>query len=291
MKEETKIAKVWHIENNELTCKNKKVISINFNDIEISILKGEKEFYTQDFLIKDKNNEYWKLGIAPIKFQLFVSNNALEREEQTRVEEYKRDITNAYKNIDLKGFWQKKIEQNNYFNKCELEYIHRYYPDIYEKAKESRRIFEENRDREQEQQRQEQEQREKEKIKAVNDRFEKELKEMKYKIFIGEMIKVEDFEFYKDDKYSGRTIQNNILYLAKLYGIKIPLATQGFINNRLKSYNFKTGDFFYKITDNNKRYSTKMGIYLEQILQKVQEEYKGSFKRKMKLVPEKNMER
>lgn len=291
MKEETKIAKVWHIENNELTCKNKKVISINFNDIEISILKGEKEFYAQDFLIKDKNNEYWKLGIAPIKFQLFVSNNALEREEQTRVEEYKRDITNAYKNIDLKGFWQKKIEQNNYFNKCELEYIHRYYPDIYEKAKESRRTFEENRDREQEQQRQEQEQREKEKIKAVNDRFEKELKEMKYKIFIGEMIKVEDFEFYKDDKYSGRTIQNNILYLAKLYGIKIPLATQGFINNRLKSYNFKTGDFFYKITDNNKRYSTKMGIYLEQILQKVQEEYKGSFKRKMKLVPEKNMER
>lgn len=291
MQEQTKIAKVWHIENNELACKNKKVISINFNDIEISILKEEREFYAQDFLIKDKNNEYWKLGIAPIKFQLFVSNNALEKEEQTGVEEYKRDITNAYKNIDLKGFWQKKIEQNKYFNKCELEYIHRHYPDIYEKAKESRRTFEENRDREQEQQRQEQEQREKEKIKAVNNRFKKELKEMKYKIFIGEMITVENFEFYKDDKYSGKTIQNNILYLAKLYGIKIPLATQGFINNRLKSYNFKTGDFFYKITDNNKRCSTKMGIYLEQISQKVQEEYKESFKRKMKLVPEKSMER
>lgn len=291
MQEQTKIAKVWHIENNELACKNKKVISINFNDIEISILKEEREFYAQDFLIKDKNNEYWKLGIAPIKFQLFVSNNALEKEEQTGVEEYKRDITNAYKNIDLKGFWQKKIEQNKYFNKCELEYIHRHYPDIYEKAKESRRTFEENRDREQEQQRQEQEQREKEKIKAVNNRFKKELKEMKYKIFIGEMITVENFEFYKDDKYSGKTIQNNILYLAKLYGIKIPLATQGFINSRLKSYNFKTGDFFYKITDNNKRCSTKMGIYLEQISQKVQEEYKKSFKRKMKLVPEKSMER
>ena len=291
MQEQTKIAKVWHIENNELACKNKKVISINFNDIEISILKEEREFYAQDFLIKDKNNEYWKLGIAPIKFQLFVSNNALEKEEQTGVEEYKRDITNAYKNIDLKGFWQKKIEQNKYFNKCELEYIHRHYPDIYEKAKESRRTFEENRDREQEQQRQEQEQREKEKIKAVNNRFKKELKEMKYKIFIGEMITVENFEFYKDYKYSGKTIQNNILYLAKLYGIKIPLATQGFINNRLKSYNFKTGDFFYKITDNNKRCSTKMGIYLEQISQKVQEEYKKSFKRKMKLVPEKSMER
>lgn len=291
MQEETRIAKVWHIENNELTCKNKKVISINYNDIEISILKEEREFYAQDFLIKDKNNEYWKLGIAPIKFQLFVSNEVLEKEEQTRVEEYKRDITNTYKDIDLKGFWQKKIEQNKYFNKCELEYIHRYYPDIYEKAKESRRSYEENRDKEYERERQEQEQREQEKIKAVNDKFKRALKEMKYKIFIGEMISVEDFEFYKDDKYSGRTIQNNILYLAKLYGIKIPLATQGFINNRLKSYNFKTRDCFYKITDGNKRCSTKMGIYLEQISQKVQEEYKESFKRKMKLVPEKSIER
>lgn len=291
MLEQTKIAKVWHIENNELTCKNKKVISINFNNIEISILKEEREFYAQDFLIKDKNNEYWKLGIAPIKFQLFVNNEVIENKEQIRIEEYKKDITNAYKNIDLKGFWQKKIEQNKYFNKCELEYIHRYYPDIYEKAKESRKTFEENRDREQEKNRQEQEQWKQEKIKAVNDRFKKALKEMKYKIFIGEMVSVEDFEFYKDDKYSGRTIQNNILYLAKLYGIKIPLATQGFINNRLKSYNFKTRDYFYKIIDGNKKCSTKMGIYLEQISQKVQEEYKESFKRKMKLVPEKSVER
>ena len=214
MLEQTKIAKVWHIENNELTCKNKKVVSINFNDIEISILKEEKDFYAQDFLIKDKNDEYWKLGIAPIKFQLFVDNEVIENEEQTRIEEYKKDITNAYKNIDLKGFWQKKIEQNKYFNKCELEYIHRNFPEIYEQAKESRRTFEENRDREQEQERQEQERKEQEKIKAVNDRFKKALKEMKYKIFIGEMVSVEDFEFYKDDKYSGRTIQNNILYLA-----------------------------------------------------------------------------
>ena len=123
------------------------------------------------------------------------------------------------------------------------------------------------------------------------ENVKKILKEMKYKIFIGEMVSVEDFEFYKDDKYSGRTIQNNILYLAKVYGIKIPLATQGFINNRLKSYNFKTRECFYKIIDENKRCSTKMGIYLEQISQKVQEEYKEGFKRKMKLVPEKSMER
>ena len=289
MQEQIKIAKVWHIENNELTCKNKKVVLSTYNDVEIATLKEERYYDVQEFLIKDKNNEYWKLGIAPIRLNMFIGSIDSYLSEPSVVEKYREDITEAYKKLDLKAFWKKKINENRYFNKCELEYINRYFPEIYEQARESRRTFEENRDREQE--RQEQERKEQEKIKAVNDRFRKALKEMKYKIFIGEMISVEDFEFYKDDKCSGRTIQNNILYLAKLYGIKIPLATQGFINNRLKSYNFKTRDCFYKITDENKRCSTKMGIYLEQIYQKIQEEYKESLKRKMKLIPEKSMER
>lgn len=291
MEEQTKIARVWHIENNELTCKNKKVVLSTYNDVDIATLKEERDYDVQEFLIKDKNNEYWKLGIAPIRLNMFIGSIDSYLSEPSVVEKYRTDITEAYKKLDLKAFWKKKINEKRYFNKCELEYIHRYFPDIYEQTKESRRIFEENRDREQEQAKQEQKQKEQEKIKAVNDRFKKALKEMKYKIFIGEMVSVEDFEFYKDDKYSGRTIQNNILYLAKLYGIKIPIATQGFINNRLKSYNFKTGDCFYKIIDGNKKCSTQMGIYLEQIYQKVQEEYKENFKRKMKLVPEKSMER
>lgn len=273
-----KTAKVWHIKNNELCCKNKKISTINYNDIEIAILNEERECFVQEFLIKDQNNEYWKLGIAPIKFQLFTQD--LDETEKVRAEEYCNDITNAYKKIDLKAFWERKMGQNKYFNKCELEYIHRHFPDIYSKAKESRKIFEENRDKLQEQEKIEREQRDLEKIKTTNDKFNKALKEMKYKIFIGEMISVEDLEFYKDNKISGRTIQNNILYLAKHYGIEIPLATQGFINRRLVSYNFKTGDFFYKTTDSNKSYSTKMQIYLQQILEKVQEEFKEKFKNK-----------
>lgn len=252
MEEQTKIARVWHIENNELTCKNKKVVLSTYNDVDIATLKEERDYDVQEFLIKDKNNEYWKLGITPIRLNMFIGSIDSYLSEPSVVEKYRTDITEAYKKLDLKAFWKKKINEKRYFNKCELEYIHRYFPDIYEQTKESRRIFEENRDREQEQAKQEQKQKEQEKIKAVNDRFKKALKEMKYKIFIGEMVSVEDFEFYKDDKYSGRTIQNNILYLAKLYGIKIPIATQGFINNRLKSYNFKTGDCFYKIIDGNK---------------------------------------
>lgn len=291
MQEQTKIAKVWHIYNNELTCKNKKITTINFNDLEIAILKEEKDFYVQEFLIKDKNDEYWKLGIAPIKFKLFINNEVLNTQEQARNEEYKKDIVNAYKNVDLKVFWQNKIKENKYFNKCELKYIHRYFPEIYEEAKESRRMFEENRDKEQEKENQEREREKQEKIIDTNNKFKKALKEMKYKIFIGEMVSVEDLEFYKDDKYSGRTIQNNILYLAKQYGINIPLATQGFINKRLISYNFKTRECFYKITEENKKCSTKMAIYLEQILQKVQKEYKENLTNKKKNLIGKNVER
>lgn len=92
---------------------------------------------------------------------------------------------------------------------------------------------------------------------------------------------VKDFIFFKDDKYeNGKTFQNNILYLAKHYGIKIPLATQGFINNRLQKYNFKQKIGTYLQVGKNKKCSGKMGEYLDQILEKVQDEYKEKLKSK-----------
>ena len=292
MLEQNKIAKVWHISDNELKYSNKKITTINYNDTEISILKEEREYDIQEFLIKDRNNEYWKLGIAPIKFNLFIADVTTYETKPEIIEQYRKDITEAYKKLDLKTFWKKKINEKRYFNKCELEYIHRNYPDIYEQAKDSRRVFEENRDKRYEQERLEREQKEQEKVESTNNKFKNALREMKYKIFIGEMISIEDFEFYKDNKYeNGKTIQNNILYLAKQYGIEIPLATQGFVNNRLVSYNFKTRDCFYKITDKNKKCSTKMGIYLQQILEKVQEEYKENFKSKIHQKQERARER
>ena len=236
MIEQTKIAKVWHIDNNELACKNKKIITINFNDLEIAILQSEKDFPIQNLLIKDKNNEYWNMSISPIKFGMFMNNPFFDKEEQVRAKEYKKDITNAYKNLDLKGFWKRKINASRYFNKCELEYIHRYYPDIYEQAQETRELFIENREKEKEQEEQKRKLEEDEKVKTTNDKFKKELKEMKYKIFIGEMVNIADFEFYKDDKYSnGKTTQNNMLYLAKQYAINIPIKQQKKIKNVVQS--------------------------------------------------------
>lgn len=292
--EENKMVNVWHIYNNELRYGKKMVTTMKYGGIEIAILKENKKHVTQDMLIKDNKGEYWQLGIAPIRYDYFIQlyNGLHNNVDVEKVHQYCKDISECYKKLDLKAFWKKKINEKRFFNKCELEYIHRYFPDIYEKAKESRTLYEEKRNFEQEQKRLETEKWKQEKVESTNSRFEKELKEMKYKIFIGEMITVEDFEFYKDNKYeNGKTIQNNILYLAKHYDIEIPLATQGFINNRLKSYNFKTGDCFYTITDKNKKCSIKMGLYLRQIFEKVQEEYKEKLKNKIERMKGVNKER
>ena len=281
MIEQIKIARVWHISNNELKCSNKKVSISTYNNVEIATLKEERNYDVQEFLIKDKNNEYWSLGIAPIRLNLFVGDSNSYLSEKEKIERYRQDITEAYKKIDLKAFWVKKINEGRYFNKCELEYIHRFFADIYEQARKSRETYIENINRRKEQEKLERERKQKEDVKCTNNIFKRKLRETKYKIFIGETIPIENFEFYKDDKYeNGKTVQNNILYLAKYYGIDIPIATQGFINNRLVNYNFKTGLFAYKITDKNKKYSSKMGIYLRDILEKVQEEYREKFKTK-----------
>ena len=150
MIEQIKIARVWHISNNELKCSNKKVSINTYNNVEIATLKEERNYDIQEFLIKDENNEYWSLGIAPIRLNLFIGDSNSYLTEKEKIEKYRQDITEAYKNIDLKAFWMKKINENRYFNKCELEYIHRFYPDIYEQAKKSRENFLENKNNEKE---------------------------------------------------------------------------------------------------------------------------------------------
>ncbi len=287
LEEKIKIAKVWHIDNNELKCCNKKIAIINYKDVEIAILKQEKNWSTQNLLIKDKNNEYWQLGIIPIKFNLFSNTVITDKEGQNRAEQYRNETTEVYKNMNLKKFWQKKIERDEFFNKCELAYIEKYYPDILEKAIESRKIFERDRDKRYEEEKINRQIQEKKEVKKTNSIFQKELKEMKYTIFTGGTVIVKDFEFYKDNKYeNGKTIQNNVLYLAKEYGINIPLATQGFINNRLVRYNLNTKEVVFKIINNNKKCSTKIGIYLNKIYEKVKEEVIEKIKRQNKKIIE-----
>ena len=277
MIERNEIESVWFIENNELKNANRVVTKLDYKGQEITILKSEREWIYTDLLIKDNNQVYWNLGIAPAKFQNFI--DVLNNQADTKTIEYCNDISKAYKNLDLECFFAKKINEKRYFNKCELKYISIHIPDLYDKAKKSRENFLTEREKEKASELQKRAKAEQEQVDITNEIFEKRLNEIKQNINLDKEIQVEDLVFYKDKKYeNGKTTQNCILYLAKQYGINIPLATQGFINNRLVSYDFGNGTFAYKITDKNKKASNVMHKYLIEISKCVKSEFKDNIK-------------
>ncbi len=275
---ENQKASVWYLDGNDLKHSNKIIVKLNYKGINIAVLKESLTSDYQEFLIHDRNDEYWSLKIAPIKFKNF--EKAIEN-PQSEEKSYCDQIIKIYSNDTVfKDFFDKKIKDGEWFNKCELEYIYRYYPDIYDKAKNCREQILIQRDKEKQEEEQAKKQSQKEEVEKVNAVFKKQLKEIKYKIFIGENVPICNLEFYKNDNYeNGKTTQNAILYLAKEYGINIPLATQGFINNRLVNYNFRTGEFSYRLTS-NKKASVKMHEYLQQIFENVKKEYKNELEMK-----------
>ena len=127
------IEKVWIIEDNKLIKANKIVSKVDYQGQEFAVLKTERDERFQEMLIKDKNNEYWKMNIAGIEFEHFI-NAVLD---QTLVEStvYCRNVMEKLSKINLKDFFYKKVENGRYFNMCELKYVSIYYPEIYEKAK------------------------------------------------------------------------------------------------------------------------------------------------------------
>lgn len=277
MIERNEIESVWFIENNELKNANRVVTKLDYKGQEITILKSEREWIYTDLLIKDNNQVYWNLGIAPAKFQNFI--DVLNNQADKKTIEYCNDISKAYKNLDLECFFAKKINEKRYFNKYELKYISIHIPDLYDKAKKSRENFLTEREKEKAIELQKRAKAEQEQVDITNEIFEKRLNEIKQNINLDKEIQVEDLVFYKDKKYeNGKTTQNCILYLAKQYGINIPLATQGFINNRLVSYDFGNGTFAYKITDKNKKASNVMHKYLIEISKCVKSEFKDNIK-------------
>lgn len=287
--EKNEIANVWYIENNELKNSNKVICKTMYKDKEIAVLRSERNSSYADMLIKDDDNIYWNLNIAPICFEDFITCNTdlmNGYKEQTRYSKYCDDIYNALSTLDMEKFFNKMIDNNKYFNKCQLKYISKNYPEMYEKAKNCRNRYLEKNRLEEEQRKQEIEKANLEQVEITNEIFEDKLYKIKSAINLDKEIQVEDLVFYKDNRYeNGKTTQNCILYLAKEYGIQIPLATQGFINNRLVSYDFGTGNFAYKIINNNKRASTSMHEYLVKISNKVKEEFKNDqkeLKRKIK---------
>ena len=90
MIERNEIESVWFIENNELKNANRVVTKLDYKGQEITILKSEREWIYTDLLIKDNNQVYWNLGIAPAKFQNFI--DVLNNQADTKTIEYCNDI-------------------------------------------------------------------------------------------------------------------------------------------------------------------------------------------------------
>lgn len=277
MIEKNEIAKVWYIENNQLKNSNKRICKTYYRGQEIAILKSKRNWYYADMLIKDKDNIYWELNIAPICFEDFVSANMEIMNgynKESKYINYCNDIYSAISKLDLKDFFIKMIDKKEYFNKCQLKFIEKNYPDIYQKAKNSRENFLQVKRVEKDLQKIKEEKANQDEVKITNEIFEDKLFNIKLAIRLDKEIQVENLKFYKDNKYeNGITEQNCLLYLARQYGIKIPLATQGFINNKLVSYDFGNGTFAYKLINNNRRPSVEMHKYLAQISKKVKEEF------------------
>ena len=99
------IEKVWIIEDNKLIKANKIVSKVDYQGQEFAVLKTERDERFQEMLIKDKNNEYWKMNIAGIEFEHFI-NAVLD---QTLVEStvYCRNVMEKLSKINLKDFFYK----------------------------------------------------------------------------------------------------------------------------------------------------------------------------------------
>ena len=267
---ENKIEEVWYIENNELIKSNKIISKINYRRMEFAVLKQELNNYNSSLLIKDEQNIYWNLGIASIKMKEFI-----KADEDNTMSEYCDKIYNAIIDLDFEKFFSKKIELEQYFNKCELKYISMYFPKLYDNALKSRENYIDNRQQNKEQEEIKRKEQNELKVSQTNKVFEDKIFNIKQNIIQDKCVVIEDLEYYKDNKYeNGITTQNCILYLAKEYGIKIPLATQGFINNRLVNYDFGSGRFAFKVIKRNNRASETMHKYLKEISKCVKEENK-----------------
>ena len=143
---ENKIQKVWLIKDNKLVKANKCVSKINYKGMDIAVLSTERDKKVkQELLIKDKNNEYWKMNLVEVDFEKII--NAKLDPDIIECKIYSDKVVKALSQIDLKITFKKRIEERGYFNLCELAYISKNYPKLYAKAKQSRINFIEKRNK------------------------------------------------------------------------------------------------------------------------------------------------
>ena len=221
--------------------RKKDVLSFRYKDYEFYVLNEDKSDAPY-ILTKDQNGEYW------ILYNFFINYRIYERTINDEHKDFNKDRDIAYCDFTLekiKNYYDNfidnikiRISENKYFNIVELEYLSKNYTEFYLNAIKSRENFLElNRQKEESEQKEREETR-KNIVKTKNKEFFDKIWSMKIAIHEGKLVLSETYEYYKDDDYYKKTIQNNFLYLFKEYNIDVPLATQGFINNKLYGYDF-----------------------------------------------------
>ena len=265
MEERNNIETVWRIEDNKLKKANKVVCKMKYEDFEFAFVKSQLESGFANHLIKDGNNEYWDFHLFTVDIKRLKEIDI--NDEDSAI--YRKTVKESLKNLSLEKIFTKKIEVGKYFNMCELEYISRYYPELYDKALECRNNILEQRRLEEEK---EQAEREKVAIK-INLEFDGKVEQIISTIYNKGEVQSEELKFYKDNQYkNGVTTQNCFLYIAKMYGIEIPVSIKGFINNRLVKYDFNSDKFYYMPGKRKTETNICLSEYMDKIYQKVCEE-------------------
>lgn len=232
--------------NNNHVARKKDIIHIIYNNYDIYILDEDKNEYSSGVLYRDSSGEFWMFCNLYIDYERFdkVINKQLteyDRDDYIRYCDFKsNEVKSQFDNFlnIAKG----RMSANKYFNIIELAYLEKDYPELYPEALKSREICLKKRQEEREKDRQAEESRKKNIVKTKNKEFLDKIITTKVAIHEGKKVLSETLEYYKDDNYYQKTQQNNFLYLFKEYEINVPLSTQGFINNKLYSYNFNTGE-------------------------------------------------
>lgn len=225
--------------------REKEVLMLQYNNYNLYILNEDRNEYGAYVLYKDVKGEYWLFKgytISPKRYIPLINGSIdeFDREDYTRYCDYMNEKIKAVYD-DFPTFLKSKIENESYFSKMELSYIQLYIPELYQEAEKSKELFETRKSEKEAEDKRIEEQRKNQEIKEKNKVFFDKIYSTKVAIHEGKEVISEMIEYYRDNNYDDKVQQNIFLYLFKEYGINVALATQGFINNKLYSYNFGTG--------------------------------------------------
>ena len=251
--------------------RNKPVLCFDYKGYNLYILEEEKNASTY-LLYKDEYGEYWNFYNYSITYDRFdqVINNKLDKYNKEGYIEYCDNIVQKIKPIydNLRESIIERIKNESFFNYVELQYLADRQPELYSDALRSRTAYREKLRKYREQRDQEYKEEISNKINDKNKIFKDKVNEMKENIISGKDVFSSTLEYFKAGEYPKVTYQNNFLYLFKEYGINIPLKTQGYISNKLYSFNFESGNCRIE----GKYFSPHLGKCLYDLKDKVLEE-------------------